>query len=386
MNVHEPGHLEALGDAGRAAWAERVASCFAGLEKSRFVQARPTAATPHATVIDWTGFPVRVAACLSRRRAQELLDWRGERGDEGRRRLQEEYLEWRVVRGAPREIRRVEFTTELPEYWRVLAAHEPSTLLETIAELAGKARVAARVAYGDLDPLARRVTPAQRESAFAAAMLEPGAMSGYNTGANAICCMVQRTNTLRALASLVAVAGAARRVRNAATGEWRCLTAAEAIPLFPGAAVQHRASDPLVAERVGRLAFEGRRIALEDPPGVYIQGVEHTRLRTPDGDAVPLEWFRFARGQDPRFQRLTFEVPPGEGLAVSDLVDVATGRPIRFGAQVAELVQVVLRLRVGPAGAVPFEPCETLKPAATGKGARNCTDVVRHDRAFAGAR
>lgn len=383
--MHEPGNLEALGDSGRTAWAERVAACFAGSEGSRFVQPRPTAATPHATVTDWTGFPVRVATCLSRRRAQELLDWTGKGGDEGRRRLQEEYLEWRVVRGAGDEIRRVELTTELGEYWCVLAAHEPRALLETIAELAGEARVPARAAYGDLDPFARRVTPAQREAAFAVTMLERGALSPYNSGVKAICCMVQPTNTLQGLVSLVAAAGSARRGRDVGTNRWRCLTAAEAIPLFAGVAVEHRASDPLVAERVGRLAFEGRRIALDDPPGVYIQGVEHARLRTPDGEAVPPEWFRFTRGRAPRFQRLTFEVPPGQRLSVSDLVDVATGHPIRFGAQIAELVQVVLRLRVGPAGAVPFEPGETLEIAAAADGAQDCADVLRHDHTFAGA-
>ena len=44
------------------------------------------------------------------------------------------------------------------------------------------------------------------------------------------------------------------------------------------------------------------------------------------------------------------EVPAGEGFAVSDLVDAATERPIRHGAQIAELVQLRVLLRMSAAG------------------------------------
>ena len=80
--------------------------------------------TPLVTGPDWTGLPVRVVGCLTRARALGLLD--------AERRLQEEYLEWRTVRDRGGAIRRVELTTELRDYWRVLAAHEPARTVELV--------------------------------------------------------------------------------------------------------------------------------------------------------------------------------------------------------------------------------------------------------------
>jgi hypothetical protein len=128
------------------------------------------------------------------------------------------------------------------------------------------------------------------------------------------------------------------------------------IPLLGGTAVAGRASDPVIVERLGRLAFERRLVAFDDPVGVYVQGVEHTRLRTPEGSPVPPEWFAASRGVAGRHQRLVLEVPAGEGFRVSDLVDAATERPIRHGAQIAELVQLRVPLRTSAAGAARAHP------------------------------
>jgi hypothetical protein len=197
--------------------------------------------------------------------------------------------------------------------------------------------------------------------------------------------MVQPTNTLDAMVALAAVAGVPREVTDPRSGRARCPTAAEAIALFPQAAQPGRASDPVIAERVGRLAWEGRLIGFDWPPGVYIEGVEHTRLRRPDGRPAPLEWFRFSRGVAPRFQRLTLEVPAEERLVVSDLVDTATAERLRFGAQVAELVRLVLHLRVSAAGVVEVGECEAVEPAAATDERDEWADVVRAADDFAAA-
>ena len=200
---------------------------------------------------------------------------------------------------------RVELTTELAAYWRVLEEHRPKRARELVAEFAGG-------------------------------------------GSPPICCMVQRTNTLDALMGLAVAAARPRVVIE--NGRERCLTADECVPLLSGCAEAGRASDPVLVERLGRLAFERRVIAFDDPLGVYLTGVEHARLRTPDGDAVPAEWFTFSRGVEPRFQRMTIEVPRGAGFVVDDLVDVATEQRIRHGGQIAELVQVAVFLGVSDPG------------------------------------
>jgi hypothetical protein len=369
--MDEPGGLRDLDETGRAAWEEAVMRCLRAASPAGghpFVIPVADERTAQVTGPDWTGLPVRVVDCLTRARALPLLD--------SDRRLQEEYVEWRTVRDRGGAIRRVELTTELRDYWRVLAAHEPERTVELVGELTGRA-VRPRDVYGISAPAGR--DPAEREKAFAATMV--ARPNPLNDGRSGICFMSHRGNDLRSLVTLVAVAAIPCVVRDAAGGRARCATASEAIPLLGRAAVAGRASDPVIVERVGRLAFERRLVAFDDPVGVYIQGVEHTRLRTPDGSPLPPEWFAASRGTSAgaspdgraRHQRLVLEVPAGEGFAVSDLVDVATERPIGHGAQVAELVQLRALLRMSAPGVAPAHAALEARPRV--RRAVPCRDV-----------
>ena len=377
--MKEPGGLSALGEAGSARWSERVERCVRALADEQplgeHARAAPDERTSEVTAPDWGGFPVRIARCLSHRRAWELLDWRGERGDEGRLRAQEEYLEWRVVRDADGAIQRVELTTELADYWRVLAACEPERTLELVAEVAREDAIPPEAVYGSLDPFAAGVSADERERAFAATMLPAdadGPYSPYNDGRSGICCMVQPTNTLGALVALAARAAAAYVVEDEAAGGLRPASAAEVIPELDGAAQAGRSSDPVVIERLARLGFEGRYVALDDPIGVYIQGVEHARLRRRDGGPVPAKWFTLGRGVGPeaaadgraRHRRLVLEAPPDAGIRVDDLIDVATEEPIAHGGQIADLVQLAVFVRTSPPDAVAVEPRRLASSAA----------------------
>jgi hypothetical protein len=338
------------------AWAARVEAAFGACDHPQSFVLAPHAAMGRST-IDWIALPARVVGCLGRERALALLDWRGRFGDEGRRRVQEEYLEWRCIRDTDGRMARIEFTTEFAERWETLAATDPDRLCERVAELADEpqASVPASEIFGDARP--GTATPDELARGFQTTMV--AGRSPYNAGPKAICCMVQPTNTLEAMVALAAAASACPAVKS--RGHHRAMTCSEAIPILGGAAKDGRASDPLLVERIGRLAFEHRQVAFDDPVGTYIGGVEHGRLRTPDGESVPIEWFTFSTAEgatvDPtdslaRPQRLVLEIPPGERMSLSDLSDVATEESLRFGGQVAELVQVVLALRAGPAGMV----------------------------------
>ncbi len=393
--MKEPGGLSTLGEAGSRRWSDRVERCVRTLAEEQplgeHVLAAPDERTPEVTAPDWGAFPVRIARCLSRQRACELLDWRSELGDEGRLRVQEEYLEWRVVRDADGAIKRLELTTELADYWRVLAAYEPERTLELIAEFAQEDVVPPEAVYGSLDPFSADVSADERERAFAATMLPAdghGPYSAYNDGRSGICCMVQPTNTLGALVKLAARATVASVVEDEAAERLRLASAAEVIPQLDGAAQAGRSSDPVVVERLGRLALEGRYVALDDPIGVYIQGVERTRLRRRGGGAVPAEWFALGRGVGPeaaadgrpRHQRLVLEVPSNEGIRVGDLIDVATEQPIAYGGQIADLVQLAVFVRTSPPGAVAAKP-QRLAPSAAPPDI-GCDDVRSRYEAF----
>jgi hypothetical protein len=365
MVVEARDYLDDFGPAARAEWQARVTNSVDDAIVD--FDAGPTSLcselpdTVAAASIEWTGFPERLASCLTRAKALDLLD--AEPGLPGGRAVQEEYVEWRVLREGP-QIQRIEFTTELPDYWAVLAAHEPERLLALVAEFAGE-KVTPGDLFGRADALDLRVCPKEREDGFRSNLIELGT-SPYNDGRRAICCMRQQSNTLFSLAALAVEAATPRTVVDRLDGRLRAPWCDESVLCFRrGPAQLGRASDPLVLERLAQLAFEGRQIAFDSPIGFYLQSVEPGRLLAPDGSTVPQDWFRFSRGAigpdaRPRFQRLSFEVPPKEGFYVSDVIDAATEDKIQYGGQIADLITVAVFLRVSEPEKIsrPTEPVE----------------------------
>lgn len=327
------------------------------------------------TSVDWIAFPERVSTCLGRQRALDLLDRSDEVIGLGGRALQEEYAEWRVVR-SDRGIESVEVTTETPDHWRLLAAYAPTKVLESVRAFASGQEVDLRAVYGEVDPFASDTTPSVREAAFVAAMLE-GGTSPYNNGERAITCMVHPSNTMTALLSLATAASCSVEVLDAG-GRRRCATCAELTVSLKGSAQMGRASDPLLVERFAQLAFEGRRVLLDIPGPLGISGVENARLRTPNGSAVPCEWFRLSRPGRPggRYQRVSLSVPREEGFCVSDLTDVATEEKVATGAQVADLVQISLYLRTTG----PNDCARAPLPTSDDEGSEGCLDVLEAAR------
>jgi hypothetical protein len=314
--------------------------------------------------VDWDAFPVQVSACLrSDERANRLLDWTTADGDQGRVVGHDEYLEWRTVRRAGGKITRIELTTELQDYWRVLAAHRPERVLQLAARFAGELAVDPRDVYG-LDPFAPGVTPGQRAAAFGQMMLgRPGGRpprSPYNNGQKAICFMVKSVNTLGAAIRLAAFA--AHPFTKAVDGAEQPLTGRELINSTSQAAADCRNSDPTIVETVAKVAFDRRKVVFDDPFGVYISNVRRARILLPDRSGpIPEAWFTLERGTagtdpdtDPdRFQRLVLQVPPNaEGIEVGDLIFADTDEPIRSGADVVRLVTVNFLVRISGADRV----------------------------------
>ncbi len=250
--MREPGGLSELGEAGAAAWAEFVnrllcealdeAAEASGNEQG-FVLPAPDDRTVALTGPDWTGLPVRVTECLGLQRALRLLDAPSECIGGGGRGLQEEYLEWRVHRTDGR-IDRVELTTELGEYWCMLAAHAPQRLIETVAAVAGEPGIKTADVFGRCNPFDHEVSPEERERAFSRVMLAPHGRSRYNNGERAVCCMVQETNSLSGLLALAVAATTCRVVQDSPEGPLRSLNCLEAIPLIGDAAQLGRGSGP----------------------------------------------------------------------------------------------------------------------------------------------
>lgn len=368
----EPGNLSDLTGRAQQEWDDLVRNYYRS-NQSEHLLVEPDARTPELIAVDWGAFPARPTACLqSTARAHRLLDWTTLQGAIGRAEFQDEYVEWRTVRDSDGKIRRVELTTEFPEYWLTLAAYHPVKTLQLVARFAGEPSVSPQAVYGGVNPFKRGITPQERRAAFEDAMLPRGGKapwSPYNNGEKALCCMCQGANTLGGLIALASRASFPYGAKDPETGELRRLSGPEAIATRTQAADPCRNSDPTVVGGLIGLAWDGRLFALEDPAGVYIRSVQYDRLIQPDGSPVPLEWFEFQRGSRPRgadelerSQRLVFEVPQGLDFTVGDLIDSQTGQPIEYGGQIADLVQIVAYLRVSERDAVPVKPRELPMP------------------------
>ena len=319
-------------------------------------------------VIDWAAFPVRIRECLqSILKTNRLLDWRFNNQPYGRLSgAHEEYLEWRTIRNAAGKIVRVEMTSELQEYWLRLAKHHPAKTLQILGEFAREPSPAPfSEVYGDINPFTS--SPEEREAAFERMMLPPrtsGApqiASPYNNGNKAIAFMANSVNTLSAALFLAAYAAFpyVKRINDSTTP----LTGREAIRFTRQAAQDCRDSDPTIVGSVINFAAQRRKIALLDPPGLYIANMASETLFLPDGATpVPPDWFRFSRGSKitdiesgrtlSLAQRLVFEVPPGQDFVVGDLLDSTTGGNIDFGAQIAGKVSIALYAKASPTDVV----------------------------------
>lgn len=372
--MRPPGDLNDLGADGRAAWDRLIASEVNSILKELKEAGKvPTGLASDDTnsagvrTIEWPGFPVLVSDELGLDAALELLDLPFGAPDGGRLR-QEEYLEWRpIIRDG--RLRGIEMTTELRDYWTVLAGHEPGRTLELLGKLAGEGGAApAADAYGSElgDPFAPGVSTKSLEKAFRATMLPvekppSPSISPYNDGTRALCCMVQRSNSLRALLALVLSAARQLVVCDELTGQTRYASGSEAIDQLGAAAQDGRNSDPLIVERITRFVSEGHRIAFDDPLGIYIGQVQLHELEQPGGEDVPAAWLEFSRGvgaaQSPdgrsRRQRLKLALPKDADFDLDDLVVRRSGERLRFGGQLAALVELAVYVRTGPVEEAP---------------------------------
>ncbi|MGA8027949.1 MAG: hypothetical protein WB992_12475, partial [Bryobacteraceae bacterium] len=133
-----PGFLSDFDDSQRQAWSEWISQQLDAAHdedgtdlglmhdgpRLQFFNPLRTPPGPDATEQDitWTAFP-RIVKLQS---GSDLLRWR--KADSSRD-MQDEYCEWSVSRDHNDNIVRVTFTSEGPEYWKVLAGVNPAKVV-----------------------------------------------------------------------------------------------------------------------------------------------------------------------------------------------------------------------------------------------------------------
>lgn len=274
--------------------------------------------------VTWTAFPrqVKVRATSDRQR------WTAA---DGSRDVQDEYCEWSVTRNAQGKITRVTFTCEGPEYWEVLAQTGSETLVALYQE-----HVDSRVKRADLFDGSGAYIRRNRWN---------------NDTVNGAMHLVQASNTLGAEIELCAAASIVRRIGG------RVLTDEQELIECGEYGAPQRNSDPHIGGVVNSVARLKADLTLANPVGLYFDDLSVAGWMTPD-DADPKTFWTYVRGDAEHPVRAVFEVPAGIGYAVGDIQIL--GRPILFGAQIADFISIkatAVACRIGKSAVQPFTGC-----------------------------
>lgn len=320
-----PGNLPELTEADQVAWSDSVKAIFRRFgEFPQFYD--PTATdTPHtartATIV-WVAFPARLLrGATSERQRWKLAD--------SSRDQQDEYCEWSVERDEDGKITRVTFTSEVREYWQHVAARDPDRLVALYRQV--------------VDP---RVEPNElfRNGVYVFRNRHNDSTEGR------LAHLSQVNNNLLAAVDLAARATVLREDENGP------VTHKQALVRCAHLGDEFRNSDPQIAAAVNDAAASGAEITLANPPGLYIDGLTTTGMSTRDG-TDPATFWTIERGDAAHALRASFVVPEDLGYTVGDVH--LSGRPIQFGAQLADRVRIRLDAIVKPAGHQPRRvPCE----------------------------
>ncbi len=257
----------------------------------------------------WMAFPrdVLVPNRDDRRAAFIFAD-----ADVARRDPQNEYCEWHVTRNRAGKITRVVFVTESPEYWQQLWTDDRATVVNLYRTLLNNPAI----------------TEADLEM--------PGTGHVYNQFNN--------FNTTNGIVHLIQGINKLRLAIGLAQGGVNTGTTRDNYEMIPPAATN---VDPRVKFDVGALARKPLLISLGEPIGLYIAGLDDTGWTKPDGSPVGNYW-TIVRGVEGMALRVVYEVPPGEGFVVGDIL--IGGRPIEWGGQIAEHVTVTIAGVAGSRG------------------------------------
>jgi hypothetical protein len=314
-----PGGASDLTQANRAEWSDFLSRQFFSRSKAGrpdrndgpreqfFNPVEDDVPGPLATeVVTWTAFPRQIAI----NSASDAQRWRRADAD---RDVQDEYCEWAITEDENGDIARIDFTSEGPEYWQVLAILQPDTVVDLYRQLIGD-----HVEKDVIMPLGR-YNPRNKYN---------------NSTRNGLVHLIQTNNTLGAEIELAAGASIVRgRAGNLVTDTQDLIQCSRY-----GQAERH--SDPHIGSRVNAHARDGRLVSLADPIGLFIAGCDFSDFEMPTANVQPEDCWHIERGSQDRPLRVKFDAPDGESFNVSDIA--VGGRFVRRAGQIVDKITIGL--------------------------------------------
>jgi len=246
----------------------------------------------------------------------------------GQAREQDEYLEWHVTRNPAGKIASVQFTCEGYDYYEFLGTEAPDVLVALYQKF--------------IDPAVKKA------DLFSGGKYQR--LNKWNTRDGAMH-LTQSANALSAEVFLAADATVRRK--NAAGAE---VTSAIPLTICARFGDEDRNSDPTIGAGVNSFARQNRMITLADPVGLYIDQLDESGFRLPDGKPTT-GWFTVQRGSAGHPLRAVFAPPAGSVFTVSDVK--IGGTAVTFGGQIAQHITMKLTGVASIATPVhnPLVPC-----------------------------
>lgn len=340
-------------------------------------------------VVKWAADPAEPKFCVDRQTAKNLSDWATATGhpiheafgSKGRDRIQNEYCEYAVIYQKFEEgtdqnpkiryrPKRVLLTTELREYWLLLAEHSPHKLQEVASSILGRV-VRWSELYGPTVTDPTSLSPQQRRFQFAlwvaggAGSLQDGNFKDYYlkegvpvqplgtlNRRNALF-MTHQINGLDDL--LYIVMFGARPYAKREGSKWIKASKDEIFTKYGVEQLACRHADPAAAIGAYDQAFQGKTVAFANPLGMYIQSFAKNNFQF-EGKTVPDEWIRFSRGKgEGYYQRLEFGPSDTDPYFLDDITVGDSQEPVIGGFQVVEQIEVGPRLVIGDGDSVKEE-------------------------------
>ena len=269
-------------------------------------------------------------------------------------RPQNEYCEWHAVRDPDtQKIIRITFSSEPPEYWRAMFGDQLQINGKMVKFPGNRDKVLAL--YRELvSPTVQMEDLICKKTIPGAAGNPPFALKGgynmYNKW-NTIYGIVHLCSPPNALQAEIQLGTDATILRENAAGQ--AVVLPEPLICCSQYGEPDRNSDPTIGSSVNALARLGAYITLPDPVGLYMDHIDTSGWRTPDGSDAA-EYVCIVRGSPGMIERLTVEVPPERCFSLGDIT--IGGTKIDYGGQIAECITVKLVGAAAKLGSVKNAP------------------------------
>jgi hypothetical protein len=284
------------------------------------------------------------------------------------------------------------FTTELREYWQMLAEQSPARLQHAASD-ALKREVSFAELYGPAAQNPEILGPDERRRLFAI-WVAGAAQDVELQGMGVPTYPIGPLNNLEALFMYHQINGlddllyivmfGAHPYARLVDGE-RVKASKDEIfsttffnESSPPLQLACRHADPGAATGAAGLAFEGRTLAFANPLGMYFRSFSTNRLFI-GTENVPPEWIRFSRGaREGLFQRLEFGPSDTDAEFLSDITIGEGGEPVTGGYQLTENIEVGPLMRFGGPTAVTEEEFARFQVDAVAQVVCGQAPVCRH--------